>query len=226
MSHMIPWVHLGSAIVPGDGSMMTLHRRGNEFAIRVGPHELMNSRIYSSEDALARLACERLADVTRARVLVGGLGMGYTLAGVLARVGREARVVVAELVPEVVDWNRNEMAELNGAALADPRTEVHVGDVSTLVRQSRDAFDAILLDVDNGPSALTSKANDRLYSLTGLRAAHAALRKGGILAVWSAGSDPSFTRRLQQAGFAAEEVPARARGRAGGARYLVWIARR
>lgn len=205
---------------------MTLHRRGDEFAIRVGPHELMNSRVYGSEDALAALACECLTDRERARVLIGGLGMGFTLAGVLSRVGRKASVTVAELVPEVVDWNRNAMEELNGAALADDRVEIQVGDVAEVIRRERNAWDAILLDVDNGPSALTSRHNDRLYGQNGLRAAHAALRPRGLLAVWSAGTDPSFTRRLQRVGFECEEVPVRARGRAGGSRFLIWIARR
>jgi len=223
---MIPWIHLGSATIPGDGGVMTLHRRGQEFAIRVGPHELMNSRVYGSEEALARLACERLTNLERARILIGGLGMGFTLAGVLSRVGRRASVVVAELVPEVVDWNRNAMAELNGAALEDGRTEVRTDDVASIIRSETNSWDAILLDVDNGPSALTSKRNERLYSANGLRAAFGALHPGGILAVWSAGADPSFTRRLQRAGFETEEIPARARGRAGGSRFLIWVARR
>jgi spermidine synthase len=223
---MIPWIHLGSATIPGDGGTMTLHRRGDEFAIRVGPHELMNSRVYGSEEALARLACEHMADLGSPRVLIGGLGMGFTLAEVLHRVGKGASVAVAELVPEVVDWNRSAMAELNGAALEDDRVEVRTGDVARIIRAERNAWDAILLDFDNGPSALTSRHNDRLYSANGLIAAHTALRPGGLLAVWSAGADPSFTRRLQRAGFDCEEIPARARGRAGGSRFLIWIARR
>jgi spermidine synthase len=223
---MIPWVHLGSATIPGDGGELRLYRRGEEYSIRVGPTELMNSRIYGSEQALADAACDRLADPAHARVLVGGLGMGYTLAAVLARVGPRAAVEVAELVPEVVAWNRGEMAGLNGAALADPRVTVRVGDVASFIRERQGAYDAILLDVDNGPSALTSKANDRLYSLTGLRAAWAALRPHGVLAVWSADHDPAFTRRLTKTGFHAEELRVRARGRAGGSRFVVWIARR
>lgn len=223
---MVPWVHLASAAIPGDGGELRLYRRGAEFSIRVGPHELMNSRIYGSEQALAEAACDRLAEPGRARVLVGGLGMGFTLAAVLARVGPRAAVEVAELVPEVVAWNREEMAGLNGAALADARVAVRVGDVATFIREREGAYDAILLDVDNGPSALTSKANDRLYSLTGLRAAHGALRPRGVLAVWSADHDPSFTHRLTKAGFRAEELGVRARGRAGGSRFVVWVARR
>lgn len=223
---MIPWEQLGSATIPGDGGQMRLYRRGSEFSIRVGPYELMNSRVHGSEDALAKLACEGLVDRETARVLIGGLGMGFTLAGVLSRVGERADVVVAELVPEVVAWNRDQMAEVNGTALEDRRVTVREEDVATIIRSERGGYDAILLDVDNGPSALTSKANDRLYSFTGLQSAAAALRPRGILAVWSADHDPEFTRRLGRAGFAAEEKRVRGRGRAGGSRFLIWIARR
>lgn len=204
---------------------MKLLRRGSEFSIRVANTELMNSRIYGSEDALAELSCERMAD-RDGRLLIGGLGMGYTLAGVLSRVGPKASVVVAELVPAVVAWNRNEMAELNGAALEDPRVTVREANVLDVIRAEKNAYDAILLDVDNGPSALVSKTNDRIYSPTGLAASYAALRRGGTLAVWSADHDPAFTRRLKQAGFEVEARNVRARGRAGGSRYLVWLAKR
>lgn len=204
---------------------MKLLRRGSEFSIRVANTELMNSRIYGSEDALAELSCDRLVD-RNGRLLIGGLGMGYTLAGVLARVGPKASVVVAELVPAVVAWNRNEMAELNGAALQDPRVTVIESNVLDVIRAEKNAYDAILLDVDNGPSALVSKTNDRIYSPTGLSASHAALRPKGTLAVWSADHDPAFTRRLKQAGFEVETHSVRARGRAGGFRYLVWLAKR
>jgi len=223
---MIPWQLLGSATIPGDDGEMKLFRRGEEFAIRVGPHELMNSRVHASEDALAELACERLTDAGKARVLIGGLGMGFTLAGVLSRTGAGASVIVAELVPEVVEWNRDHMAAINGEAIGDRRVTVRTNDVAEIIREGREAFDAILLDVDNGPSALTSKRNDRLYSTTGLRTAYAALRPKGILAVWSAGADPSFTKKLQKAGFSVEEIPVRARGRSGGSRFLIWIAKR
>lgn len=223
---MIPWQLLGSATIPGDGGELRLYRRGTEFSIRVGPHELMNSRVHHSEEQLATVACERLSDRDAARVLVGGLGMGFTLAALLARLGPRAAVEVAELVPEVVAWNRGAMAEVNGAALADPRVTVRESDVASVIRMHPARFDAILLDVDNGPSALTSKGNDRIYSAAGLRAAHDALRPRGVLAVWSADHDPSFTKRLARAGFDVEEVPVRARGRSGGSRFLIWIARR
>lgn len=223
---MIPWQLLGATTIPGDGGEMHLYRRGAEFSIRVGPHELMNSRVHASEEALATLACAELDDRERARVLIGGLGMGFTLAAVLAQLGKRAAVEVAELVPAVVAWNRGEMAEINGAALCDARVTVREHDVAKMIRDGNAAYDAILLDVDNGPSALTSKSNDRLYGPAGLKAAHKALRPRGILAVWSADHDPSFTRRLRQNGFDTEEHPVRARGRAGGSRFLIWIARR
>ena len=223
---MVPWVQLGASTIPGDGGEIKLFRRGAEFSIRVGTYELMNSRVFGSEVALAEVACKRIADRDRARVLIGGLGMGFTLAATLDLVGARATVVVAELVPSVVEWNRVEMAEINGAALEDDRVSVREHDVAEVIRSETDLFDAILLDVDNGPSALTTKGNDRLYSIEGLRAAHAALREGGVLAVWSAGADPTFTKRLKKTGFTAEEVRVRARGTAGGSRFLIWIAQK
>jgi spermidine synthase len=185
----------------------------------------MNSRVHGSEDALASLVCERL-DCGRVRVLIGGLGMGFTLLAVLKSVGRESRVIVSELVPEVVEWHRGPLSVVSGGALDDPRVTVRTEDVARVLREERNGFDAVLLDVDNGPVGLTSKKNDWLYSRAGLKAAHAALRPGGMLAVWSAGPDAAFTWRLQQAGFQTEEV--RVRGRSGnrGARYLIWLARR
>ena len=223
---MIPWSLLDSARVPGDGGEMLFYRRGSEFSIRVGGYELMNSRAYGSEDALAEMTCERLRDRNRARVLIGGLGMGFTLAGVVARLGKASEIVVAELVPEVVRWNRNEMAEVNGAALADRRVTVIEKDVLQVIRSTKGGFDAIMLDVDNGPNAMTSKGNDRIYSASGLRAAHGALRENGLLAVWSAGPDPAFAQRLRKAGFTVEELGVRSRGRGGGHRYVIWIGTR
>ena len=219
---MIPWTLLASAEIPGNGGEMRLYQRGTEYSIRVGPYELMNSRVHGSEDALASLVCERLP--SRAlRVLIGGLGMGFTLAAVLERVSPESEVVVSELVPEVVQWHRGPLASVSGGALDDRRVTIVERDVGEVIRAARDRFDAILLDVDNGPSGLTSPANDRLYTPAGLRSARAALRHGGILAVWSAGPDAAFTRRLREAGFHVEEVRVRGRGEKG-ARYLIWIA--
>lgn len=223
---MIPWTLLDSAQVPGDGGEIRLYQRGSEYSIRVGSYELMNNRVHGSEDALASIACERLQDRDSARVLVGGLGMGFTLAGVLRDCGPRSEVVVAELVPAVVTWNRGPLGAFAGNPLNDARVTVRERDVAEVIRAERGGFDAILLDVDNGPAGLTSAANDRLYSPSGLRAAHNALRPGGILAVWSAGPHHPFMRRLQQTGFEAEEVRVRGRGAAGGSRFLIWIARR
>jgi spermidine synthase len=223
---MLPWILLGSAPIPGDGGEMRLHQRGSEYSIRVGGYELMNSRVHGSEDALASLVCERMRERPAARLLIGGLGMGFTLAGVLRDAGPAARVVVAELVLEVVRWNRDVLGAVAGHPLRDPRVTVREEDVAAIMRSERAGYDAILLDVDNGPSALTARNNHWLYGPAGLRAAFAALRPKGILAVWSADDDPAFTRRLQQAGFTAEQVKVRARGTAGGSRFRIWLATR
>jgi spermidine synthase len=228
---MIPWTLIDSAIVPGDGGELRLYRRGTEYSIRVGAYELMNNRVHGSEDALAsivceRLVCERLSDRSGVRVLIGGLGMGFTLAGVLKDLGAHSEVVVAELVPAVVTWNRGPLGAFAGHPLEDPRVRMHELDVGHIIRAEENAYDAILLDVDNGPAGLTSRTNDRLYDPRGLRAAFAALRPAGILAIWSAGPDPSFTKRLQNAGFAVEQVRVRGRGKSGGSRFLIWIAHR
>lgn len=223
---MIPWTIVDATQVPGDGGEMRLYQRGTEYSIRVGSYELMNNRVHASEDALASITCERLHDRAHARILIGGLGMGFTLAGVLKDVGARSEVVVAELVPAVVQWNRGPLSSFAGHPLADPRVTVREEDVGRVIRAEEHAFDAILLDVDNGPAGLTSKTNDWLYGRSGLRAAFAALRPHGILAVWSAGPDPAFTKRLHQAGFSVEEVRVRGRGAAGGSRFLIWIATR
>jgi spermidine synthase len=228
---MIPWTLIDSAQVPAnDGGEIRLYQRGSEYSIRVGAYELMNNRVHGSEDALASIVCERLGDRTRARVLIGGLGMGFTLAGVLKDLGDASEIVVAELVPAVVTWNRGPLGAFTGHPLDDPRVHVRELDVGHVIRaQDRAenrAYDAILLDVDNGPAGLTSKTNDWLYGPRGLRAAFAALRPGGILAIWSAGPDPAFTRRLHNAGFAVEQVGVRGRGKAGGSRFLIWIAKK
>lgn len=221
---MIPWKLLDSSEIPGDGGEIRLYQRGTEFSIRVGNYELMNNRVYGSEDAMASITCERLRDRERTRVLIGGLGMGFTLSRVLKDIGSRSEVVLAELVPAVVKWNRGPLAPFAGNPLADPRVTVREEDVGRVIREERNAYDAILLDVDNGPTSLTSKGNDWLYGMSGLRAASAALRPGGMLAVWSAGPDANFTKRLHQAGFTSEQVRVRSRGEAGGARYLIWLA--
>ena len=220
---MRPWELLHTTSVPGDGGELRLYRRGEEFSIKAGHSELMNSRVHGSEDALAEQACQRLAGRSRPRVLIGGLGMGFTLAAALRQLGPDAEVVVAELVPAVVAWNRELLAPLAGHPLDDPRVTVHEGDVGQLIRNAAAAYDAILLDVDNGPEGLTRKENDSLYSPAGLTAALAALRSGGIFGVWSISPDQRFSKRLQQTGFAVEEIRARARGRHGGGRHMIWL---
>lgn len=223
---MIPWELLDSAPLPGSGEMLHLYRRGAEFSIRVETRELMNSRVHSSEDALAELACNRVADRQSPRVLIGGLGMGYTLAAALRRLGPESQVIVAELVPAVVMWNRGPLAELAGHPLRDRRVTVREVDVARILEEEQSRFDAILLDVDNGPTDLTRKGNDWLYTAAALEAASAALRPKGVLAIWSVGPDRSFTQRLRRVGFAVDEVRVRARGSRGGRPYTIWIAAR
>ncbi len=221
---MIPWSLVDTAPIPGGEGALRLMRRGAEFSIMLGQNELMNSRLSGSEEALATLACERLHARREPRILIGGLGMGFTLRAALAVLNSTARVVVAELVPEVVAWARGPMANLHGASLTDPRVLILEEDVSRVIRSTRAPFDAILLDVDNGPEGLTRDANDALYDRAGLAAARNALRPGGVLAVWSSGPDRSFTERLRKAGFDVEEIKARANGKRGGSRHVIWIA--
>jgi spermidine synthase len=223
---MRPWILLDSADVPGDGGELRLYRRGDEFSIKVaGRGELMNSRVHGSEDALAEQACARLAPGIQPRLLIGGLGMGFTLAAALRHIGGQGRVEVAELVPAVVAWNRGPLGEVAGDPLRDPRVSVREGDVARVLAAARQAYDAILLDVDNGPEGLTRRANDWLYGVNGLNAAYAALRPQGLLAVWSAGPDRDFAQRLRKVGFDVEEVRVHAHG-SKGARHVIWFARR
>jgi len=220
---MLPWTKLATASIPG-GDELRLMRRGDEFSIRLGANELMNSRLGGSEEALATLACKKLDGRSRPRVLIGGLGMGFTLRAALAVFGADAAIEVAELVPEVIDWGRGEMAGLFGDSLSDPRVGLVARDVGELIRDGAGRYDAILLDVDNGPEGLSRKANDRLYDAAGLAATRAALRDGGVLALWSSGPDDDFTRRLRRSGFAVNEVPVRAVGKRGGSRHWIWLA--
>jgi spermidine synthase len=220
---MIPWTLLDTARIP-DGGELRLMRRGAELSIMSGSIELMNSRLSGSEKALASLACARLAGRPKVQMLVGGLGMGFTLRAALAELPKDAHVVVSELVPAVVAWARGPMAELFEGCLDDPRVTLREADVVAVIAAARASFDAILLDVDNGPGGLNRDANDRLYSIGGLNAAKRALKPGGVLAVWSAGRDDGFTRRLASAGYLAEEVPVRATGGKRGARHVIWLA--
>ena len=220
---MIPWVHLDTAAIPGDGGTLKLMQRGHEFSIMLGANELMNSRLSGSEEALATLTAARIGSRAGAKVLIGGFGMGFTLRAALDALGPDAKLVVAELVPAVLAWGRGPLAHISADALSDPRVEAREADVAALIRSSALAWDAILLDVDNGPEGLTRADNDRLYDAGGLAAARSALRPGGVLAVWSAHPDPAFTQRLVRAGFAVEAVPVRA-GRGRGARHTIWLA--
>jgi len=219
---VIPWETLGTARAP-EGGQLVLYRRGGEFVIRVNGRELMTSRAHGSEEHLARLACVRLAGRESARVLVGGLGLGYTLRATLDAVPAGAEVIVAEIVPAVVEWNRGPLAHLAGRPLEDPRATVRIADVGAVLRRATIRFDAILLDVDNGPQGLTRKANQLLYGDAGLGLARRALRPGGALAVWSAERDEPFLRRLRKAGFSASAHDVPARGRGGGPNHTIFL---
>jgi spermidine synthase len=220
---MIRWEQLGAATVPGDGGELRLMRRGGEFSIMAGAIELMNSRLSGSEEALAAQTLQRLDGRPAPRLLIGGLGMGFTLRAALAVLGADAAVTVAELVPEVVTWARGPLAAIHGESLSDARVTIFEGDVAALITQAPGVFDAILLDVDNGPEGLTRRANDDLYDAYGLRQARAALAAGGVLSVWSATPHPAFAKRLASAGFKVEELRVRANGRGGGARHVIWL---
>lgn len=223
---MTPWILLDRTQVPGKGGELLLYRRGDEFSIKIaGRGELMNSRVHGSEDALAEHSCARLADGMKPRILIGGLGMGFTLAAALRHLSEQAQLVVAELVPAVVEWNRGPLGEHSGHPLQDPRVTIREGDVARIIATEQSAYDAILLDVDNGPEGLTREQNDWLYSVNGLTAAYAALRPQGVLAVWSAGPDQGFVQRLRKVGFEVDEVRVRAHG-SKGARHIIWFGRR
>ncbi len=219
---MIPWKELGRATIPGESSPLILAQRDTEYVIRIGAHALMSSRAHGSEEALAELACARIAGRANARVLIGGLGMGFTLAAALGSLPGTAQVVVAELMPAVIEWNRGPLAHLANKPLEDARVTVHEGDVAAVISHERSALDAILLDVDNGPNGLTRASNDGLYSAAGLAAALRALRVGGVLGVWSVAPDDEFARCLGRAGFEVEEEIVRARRTKGG-RHTLWL---
>ena len=211
-----------TADLPG-GGQLRLMRRGGDFSIQFGHDELMGSQLSGSEEALATLACRRLGS-RGDRVLIGGLGMGFTLGAALSALPASAEIVVAELVPKVVTWAKGPLAHLFGNHLADPRVSLQVGDVHDMIVGAPGGFDGILLDVANGPGGLIHLANDRLYCNWGLRAAYAALRPAGVLAVWSAYPDDAFVGRLRNAGFMVEEMKVRATGGRKGARHTIWLA--
>jgi len=186
----------------------------------------MNSRVHGSEETLAELACEKIAARVCPHLLIGGLGMGYTVAAALRQIGADSKLVVAELVPAVVKWNRGPLADLAGRPLEDKRVTVREADVADILKTEPGTCDAILLDVDNGPEGLTRQSNNWLYSRPGLDAAFRTLRSGGVLAVWSSSPNRAFARRLGEAGFEVDEVAVRSRGPRRGSRHTIWLAGR
>lgn len=223
---MIPTILLGTAKIPNDGGELKLTQRDNDFYISLtGVHgELMSSRMYSSEVALSELGCAHLQNVDDAKVLVGGLGMGFTLAAALKATSESSEVVVAELVPEVVEWNKGPLGECAGRPLANERASVYLGDVAELFISKQANFDAILLDVDNGPEAFTHDDNGDLYSIESLQAIRATLRPNGVLAVWSAWHDPSFTKKLKKTGFETSFKTVRAHN-GKGSKHTIYLAK-
>jgi len=222
MERVKPWELLGEATAPG-GETLTLMRQDREFVILANGRPLMSSRMHGSEEALAQFGCEHVARADEPRALVGGLGMGFTLAATLAQLPESAQVVVAELVPGVVEWNRGPLGECAGRPLKDRRVEVVVGDVLDTLATSSSAFDAVLLDVDNGPDAFTAAGNAALYGDRGLAVIRASLRPGGVVAVWSAWEDRKFEQRLRAAGFAVNVQRVRARLKKGGPWHTIFL---
>ncbi len=222
---MTPRALIGTAMVP-DGEPLRLFRRGDDFMIVLDRNELMNSRMSGSEAALATMTCARLTGVRAPRILIGGYGMGFTLRAALAVLPPAAHVTVAELVPEIIDWARGPMAALTAGCLDDARVSLAMVDVAVEIAAGHARYDAILLDVDNGPDGLSRAANDRLYTPGGLAVAKASLRPNGVLAIWSAGSDAAFARRLNTSGFQVDEVAVRARANGKGPRHVIWFASR
>jgi len=220
---MIPRELIATAQVP-DGEELRLYRHGRDFMIVLDRNELMSTRQRGSEEALATMTCARIAATPRPHVLVGGYGMGFTLRAALAALPADATVTVAEVLPDIIEWARGPMAEVAAGCLDDPRVHLVVGDVVKVIDTSPGTFDAILLDVDNGPDGLVRPDNNRLYSRRGLATAGEALRPGGVLAIWSAAKDERFVRRLHEAGFAVDEITVRARSNGKGAKHVIWFA--
>lgn len=213
---------IGTADIPGGGELL-LRQRGDDYAIEYGDVQLMVSWASRSERALASLACQRVTSA-QPHILIGGLGMGFTLVAALADLPAAAKVVVAELVPAVVEWAEGPLAHLFDGSLSDPRVAIRVGDVFERIAESHELFDAILLDVDNGPDGLISASNDRLYSMEGLATSHAALRPGGVLAIWSSYPDNRFGDDLEEAGFIVDEIRMRSGENGRGDRHIIWLA--
>jgi spermidine synthase len=219
-----PWDLLDKTRTPS-GELLALSRRGDEFMIIADGKALMSSRMHASEEALAPLGCDHARALAKPCVLVAGLGMGFTLRATLDLLPRGAVVVVSELLPDLVEWNRGPLGPLAGHPLDDPRVVIEVGDVADTLRVCRARFDAVLLDVDNGPRAFTQPNNGRLYTKGGLGSAYAALRPGGMLAVWSAAEDSAFERRMRQAGFAVSTQSVRGRLRKGAPQHTIFLGR-
>jgi spermidine synthase len=222
---LTPRIHHGTALVPG-GEQLDLYSRGDDFMIVLDRNELMSTRMNGSEVALAEMTCDRISAKPAPHILIGGYGMGFTLRAALAALGKASRIMVAELVPGIIEWARGPMKAVTAGCLDDARVTLRMGDVADAIAEGNGGFDAILLDVDNGPDGLTRAGNDGLYSPAGLQAAKRALSSGGILAVWSAGGDAKFTKRLAKAGFAVDEVAVRARTNGKGPRHVIWFARK
>jgi spermidine synthase len=218
----VPVELIDTADLP-DGGRLRLLRRGDDFSIRFGPEELMGNQVRHSEEALAALGCRHLAQ-RGGRVLIGGLGMGFTLGAALDALPQDATIIVAELVPKIVTWANGPLAHIFGAKLADPRVSIKMADVHDVIVRDTERFDAILLDVDNGPDGLIHLANERLYCNWGLRAAYAALRPGGVLAIWSAYRDEAFVERLAAAGFDVDEISIEAYPDDENGMHIIWLA--
>lgn len=224
---MLPRETLATAAIPGSSQTLTLVSHGRDFVVMLGRDELMGTRMQFSEEQLAILTLERVK-MSRPRVLVGGYGLGFTYRAALARLPAGGSVTVAEVVPDILDWAKGPLAHLTLDSLADPRGEIVIADVAALIDDAIDGttrkYDAILLDVDNGPDGIVRDANDRLYTRTGIGKARDALNPGGVLAVWSAAPDPAFARRLRDSGMAVEEITVRARPNNKGPRHTIWFA--
>lgn len=219
---MNPWIHLDTAQIPGGGELK-LMQRGQDYSIMSGTIELMNSRLYGSEVALFKLAWAKAAHRQAPRILIGGLGMGFTLRAALADLPKDAKVVVAELVPEVIAWARGHLAPLYGDSLADPRARIVQGDVADRLAEAKPPYDLILMDVDNGPDGLNRDANDSLYSLHGLTNLKRATKPGGVVAIWSAAHDGKFARRFAHAGFTVTEHKVGAAPSGKGPKHVIWV---
>jgi len=224
---MIPWTLLGTANIPNNGGELMLTQRENDFSIHLKGvrGELMNSRVHCSEEALAELGCAHLQGMENTKVLVGGLGMGFTLAAALKATSINSQVVVSELVAEVIEWNKGPLGECAGRPLDDDRVQIHLGDVAELFIMRQATYNAVLLDVDNGPEGFTKADNNDLYSIESLQAIKDTLHPGGILAIWSAWNDPKFTQQLKKVGFKVKDKIVRAH-KGKGSRHTIYLARK